>query len=1073
MAAVNLQSQAHRDLLDIIDRLRLEGISRYVDLPEIIVTGDQSAGKSSVLEAISGMTFPTKDNLCTRFATELILRRAPHVDVKVSITPDSDRPNHEKEDLKKFQPPLETSGSGLGFVIEEAKEAMGLNGGKKSFSNDILRVELSGPEQPHLTMVDLPGLFQAGNSTQSDEDAELVTRMVIRYMRRPRSIILAVVSAKSDFALQAVTRHARELDPAGSRTLGLITKPDTLDRGSESEAAYVHLAQNKDVKFRLGWHLLKNRDFNTREATTTERDAAEEAFFSQSPWTVIDPLHLGVATLRPRLSNVLKDQILAQLPSLLMDVSEGIKDCKAKLDRLGAPRGTVHEQRRYLFQMSQSYSRLMKAAVDGIYSNAFFGSAKTEEGYQRRLRAVVQNTLIAFRDRMNKEGHRRRIVDFENEGRDSDNPPEVLRSDYVKEVRDLIRRSRGRELPGTFDPMVIGELFAEQSQPWRGILLELKDETLNAVYRTSTEILQHVAVEETAQNILRVVNSGIEELKQDLEAAFEQVLHPYQALHPITYNHYLTETVKKIQRERREQRIRAHVRAIYRVELQGSCRLGLDSDKLLELLALEDKDEMDSELVGSTTAVDYMEAYYKVALKTVVDNVSTHAVECRLIQKLPSILDTEKIHDMGDLEVTQLAADNEASVHERSRTNEKLSVLEKALSELKQLDGFRSIVAEAQIPSKVNGEATRSSAVPPRSESLRSVREEEAESQSLQSPVAEEYLVEIAPAYAPEPEPPVETYEDEVPVEYPAREPDDFFSGLSSSKKKKKKGMKVFMTRRDVLDSQHEPFGDAFYYGPEFLSDRYRDDPATRAAHPQSDQTYKSILDHFAEVEKQGKRVFIKDMAYYLFPPEGQPTKIAESLGGGEEPGNPTVIPLDILRKFHFTFLIRHPRRSIPSYYRCVIPPLNEITGWNDFMPSETGYEELVRLFDYLIEQGIVDKDHLTVLDADDLLDKPEAMIKLYCERTGIEFDPKMLVWDQEDKEHAAKLFAKWNGFHDDVLGTDRLMARTHAQKTSTVESENKEWTDKYGPEAQKLIRELVDANIPHYDYLKQFCLKV
>jgi len=175
----------------------------------------------------------------------------------------------------------------------------------------------------------------------------------------------------------------------------------------------------------------------------------------------------------------------------------------------------------------------------------------------------------------------------------------------------------------------------------------------------------------------------------------------------------------------------------------------------------------------------------------VVDNVSTHAVECRLIQKLPSILDTEKIHDMGDVEVTQLAADNEASVHERSRTNEKLSVLEKALSELKKLDGFRSIVAEAQIPRNVNGEATRSSAVPPRSESLRSVREEEAESQSLQSAVAEEYLVEIAPAYAPEPEPPVETYEDEVPVEYPAREPDDFFSGLSSSKKKKKKGMKV------------------------------------------------------------------------------------------------------------------------------------------------------------------------------------------------------------------------------------------------------------------------------------------
>lgn len=65
---------------------------------------------------------------------------------------------------------------------------MGLNAPKKVFSNDILRVEMSGPHQPHLTMVDLPGLFQAGNSAQSDDNAELVTDMVMRYAmrRRPR-----------------------------------------------------------------------------------------------------------------------------------------------------------------------------------------------------------------------------------------------------------------------------------------------------------------------------------------------------------------------------------------------------------------------------------------------------------------------------------------------------------------------------------------------------------------------------------------------------------------------------------------------------------------------------------------------------------------------------------------------------------------------------------------------------------------------------------------------------------------------------------------------------------------------
>lgn len=86
---------------------------------------------------------------------------------------------------------------------------MGIGNGDRIFAKDVLRIELSGPSQPHLTLVDLPGLFNAANSEQSKADAAMVQDIICNYMKRERSIIVAVVSAKSDFALQSVTKFAR------------------------------------------------------------------------------------------------------------------------------------------------------------------------------------------------------------------------------------------------------------------------------------------------------------------------------------------------------------------------------------------------------------------------------------------------------------------------------------------------------------------------------------------------------------------------------------------------------------------------------------------------------------------------------------------------------------------------------------------------------------------------------------------------------------------------------------------------------------------------------------------------
>lgn len=307
---------------------------------------------------------------------------------------------------------------------------------------------------------------------------------------------------------------------------------------------------------------------------------------------------------------------------------------------------------------------------------------------------------------------------------------------------------------------------------------------------------------------------------------------------------------------------------------------------------------------------------------------------------------------------------------------------------------------------------------------------------------------------------------------------------------------RVFMTRRETLQCAHEPFGDAFYYGPERLSERYEDDQEARDASGFASTTYSDVLERLERDGSDGKRVFIKDMAYYLMPPNGKPATSVPSLvqkkavngvksNGTSESANPTVIPLDTLKKFHFAFLIRHPRRGIPSFYRCCVPPLDDITGFKNYMPNEAGYLELVKMFDYLREQKVVGpalpgqerqegEITITVIDADDLLDKPKEVIEVFCRETGIEFTPDMLTWDDpENQKYVSDAFAKWVGFHNDAINSTKLTARTQPHRAVTEESENEEWRQKYGEEAQKIIRASVDENIPHYEYLKSFAIKV
>lgn len=143
-----LQSSDQRELMDLVDRLRRTGLSTFLQLPQIVVCGDQSSGKSSVLEAITEIPFPRKENLCTRFATEISLRRDTEEAISCKINPDKTHSQEESDRLRRFSRTIQNF-SELPSLIDEATEAMGL-GPAKAFSKDVLCIEICGPNRPQL-----------------------------------------------------------------------------------------------------------------------------------------------------------------------------------------------------------------------------------------------------------------------------------------------------------------------------------------------------------------------------------------------------------------------------------------------------------------------------------------------------------------------------------------------------------------------------------------------------------------------------------------------------------------------------------------------------------------------------------------------------------------------------------------------------------------------------------------------------------------------------------------------------------------------------------------------------------
>lgn len=197
--------------------------------------------------------------------------------------------------------------------------AMGLSASMEdelpTFSADVLRLKIIGPHEDHLSVIDVPGIFKTTTpGLTSKSDIAVVRDMVLNYMRNPRSIMLAVVPANVDLATQEIIEISRELDPNGTRTLRILTKPDLVDKGTEDKI--IELVEGKQESQELGWVVVRNLGQKDLQDSSKIRDVEEEIFRNSPPWNRISNDNYGIEALRTRLQALLASNVRREFPSV-------------------------------------------------------------------------------------------------------------------------------------------------------------------------------------------------------------------------------------------------------------------------------------------------------------------------------------------------------------------------------------------------------------------------------------------------------------------------------------------------------------------------------------------------------------------------------------------------------------------------------------------------------------------------------------------------------------------------------------------------------------------------------------
>lgn len=343
-----------RPCIDLIDSLRALGVEKDLGLPAIAVIGDQSSGKSSVLEALSGVCLPRGSGIVTRCPLELKLKKSlKHTDWSAKIS-------YLDQELD-LNLPAEVEGA-----VRKAQNCIAGEG--NGVSDDLITLEVVSPDVPDLTLIDLPGITRVALPNQPVDIGHQIKRMIKKYISRQETINLVVVPSNVDIATTEALEMAKTVDPEGERTLGILTKPDLVDKGAEADI--VDVVKNLSYPLKKGYMIVKCRGQSEIQSKLSLKNAIdnEKDFFENHEYFRVLLLehHATIPTLAERLTVELVEHIEKTLPHLENQILDKLKEAEDKLQIIG--RGipeTEGEKLNFLIEKIKHFTEEIAQATEG------------------------------------------------------------------------------------------------------------------------------------------------------------------------------------------------------------------------------------------------------------------------------------------------------------------------------------------------------------------------------------------------------------------------------------------------------------------------------------------------------------------------------------------------------------------------------------------------------------------------------------------------------------------------------------------------------------------------------------